>query len=99
MFAHLQFQDGTVLYKTEAGKIACEILDLNDHDSIEYRKFIDSTIKISLKRQTEILETIQTITNRMSKGLIETTKGASLIHTLRSDLNRIIRNLQIMTGI
>ncbi len=78
MFEHLKYVEAEVKTKSPAGGFCEDLLDLNDQDSVDYRKFVLGLLTASIKERDDFRKTLELIDARIS--VIETDTAQAQEH-------------------
>lgn len=98
MFAHLRFQRASVEAKTTSGEFTLELLDLNDPESLNYRKFVLETIAIYEKKRNELQVFATQIRSKRDAGEILLSDADHALAKIELDLEKTSMNLLRLSG-
>jgi len=98
MFKHLRFNGPVVEAKSPAGKIAEEILDLNDPEAVAYRKFVLDCLGTYEEKRSKLEQTQVEVTRLRDSRAIPQMDADSALATIQEDLVRVKANLNRLTG-
>lgn len=98
MFKHLRFNGALVETKSEPGKVAEDLLDLNDPEAVSYRTFIMHAIETYSTKQAELEKTRQQVEALRSAGSISTADADAALASLQNDLDTVTKNLARLAG-
>ena len=68
MFEHLRFNGAAVEARSSAGRVALEMLDLNDPESLQFREFILSTIDLYEEKRAALVQKRDSAAKRVKAG-------------------------------
>jgi len=68
MFEHLRFNGAEVEVRTNAGRCAVDVLDLNNAKEVEFRQYMTMTVNALVGEAKRIGETVAEIDNRLAGG-------------------------------
>lgn len=98
MFDHLRFTGATVISKSNPGAVAKEILDLNDPESVSFRRFIIDTIETWLEKQAELLALQKNLLKLSKKSPADAASAAKGLQKIDQNLVAVERNLKRLSG-
>lgn len=70
MFEHLRYVEATVTGRSDAGKVAIELLDLNAPETVEYRETMIHLIELQEAEIGKLRSMIQKLDARKTAGAI-----------------------------
>lgn len=98
MFSHLQYEQGTVRAKSQAGAVALECLDLNDDLSVEQRSLLISMIEMAEQRIAEVLGMLAKVEAKQVAGTLGPAAVAAATAALEAELAKLEGNLAKLRG-
>lgn len=61
MFRHLRYAHARVEARTEAGRVALDLLDLNDSDAVAWREMILTALALALQKEQETTRVLEAL--------------------------------------
>lgn len=98
MFRHLRFKGAVVEARTEDGAFACDLLDLNSQDVVEFRNAILVAIEATTARLNELGKLILSVKDRLSNGLLDQAKADEAIEKINVEIEKANRALLRLSG-
>ncbi len=98
MFEHLRFAGAMVEGRTQAGRIAIELLDLNDPAAVELRDFFIKTAEIFESNKIRLLRTRQALEQKRKKGGISLADADAASKEIATELAKLDALLNRLHG-
>lgn len=89
MFEHLRFSGAVVEGKTQAGKVAVELLDLNDPEAVSFREFMVGAAEIFEGNRAELRKKQQAVDQKRKKGKMTQADADAATAEIAAQLSRL----------
>jgi hypothetical protein len=97
MHAHLRFSRGAVRAASVAGRVALELLDLNDPEAVAFREFILELIDTSKRELRQVEQTTAVLRRRLRRNASSEMRAE--IQILEAARGRITQRLNRLGGV
>ena len=101
MFDHLRFNGAVVDAKSSPGRVALEILDLNDPESLQFREFILSIIQLCKEKRAVLVQKREKAAKKVRAGTLDSAVAVQAnreIDSCIADLDSQLRRLRGSLG-
>lgn len=98
MFESLRYSGAVVTGRTTAGKVAIDLLDLNDPEAVSYREFVINTVAIAEEKKIRLLTQQRSVEQRLKKGAMTQAVATAAIGEITSELAKVGKVLKVLSG-